>query len=73
MFHAVHGLTSSRYSYDFDMRTGQSETGLKACTYEVRIVADADTRDEIVCVATPQGGSGWQLVELRPVSEGMRI
>ena len=54
------------------MRTGQSETGLKACTYEIRILADDSSHDEGVWVATPQGGSGWQLVELRPVSEGVR-
>ncbi|GJJ14422.1 hypothetical protein Clacol_008686 [Clathrus columnatus] len=41
-----------------------SETGLKACTYNV------DVRDDdSVWVETPEDGTGWELVELRPVSE----
>lgn len=56
--------------YDFDLRTGQSETGLKACTYRVQIVPDEENA-ETVWVEAPEGGSDWKLVELRPVSEGL--
>lgn len=52
--------------YDFNLRTGISETGLKACTYHV------DVRGDSVWVETPEDGVGWELVELRPVSEGKR-
>ena len=63
--------------YDFDLRTGKSEMGLKACTYAVKLVpglnaseTNANGPGDIVCIETPEGGSGWRLVELRPVSEG---
>ena len=56
------------------MRTGESETGLKACTYPVELrVPDTDYKveeGEVVWVEEPTGGSSWRLVELRPVSEG---
>lgn len=55
--------------YDFDLRTGKSETGLKACTFAVFV--NMDDRDvEMVLLEAPNEGSGWRLVELRPVSEG---
>lgn len=61
----------TRYRYDFDLRTGQSETGLKACTYAVQLQpSDTDGDDDIVWVEVPEGGTNWRLVELRPVSEG---
>ncbi|KAF9234832.1 hypothetical protein BU15DRAFT_89827 [Melanogaster broomeanus] len=47
--------------YDFDLRTGESETGLRACTYNVEIVTDHSDG--------PDNGTKWCLVELRPVSE----
>lgn len=55
--------------YDFDLKTGHSDTGLKACTYAL----DVRTEDEgeVVYVEAPEGGTNWRLVELRPVSEGM--
>lgn len=55
--------------YDFDLRTGESETGLKACTYTVEVRND-NNWVENVWVETPGGGTNWRLVELRPVSEG---
>lgn len=42
-----------------------SETGLKACVYPLDIRAD-----DQVWVASPEDGKHWELVELRPVSEG---
>ena len=56
--------------YDFDLRTGKSETGLKACTYSVEVRLDPKDGVEKVFMETPEGGSDWRVVELRPVSEG---
>ncbi|TDL24347.1 DUF455-domain-containing protein [Rickenella mellea] len=55
------------HRYDFDLRTGKSDTGLKACTYGVDVRLEADGKS--VWIETPDEGTGWQLVELRPVSE----
>ncbi|KAG5730343.1 hypothetical protein E4T56_gene11719 [Termitomyces sp. T112] len=57
------------HRYDFDLRTGKSETGLRACTYAVEVKTDLSDGIDKVWVETPAGGTGWQLVELRPVSE----
>ncbi|KAI0795865.1 DUF455-domain-containing protein [Abortiporus biennis] len=56
------------HRYDFDLRTGHSETGLKACTYAIEVRTD-EHGDDIVWVQSPEGGSNWRIVELRPVSE----
>lgn len=56
--------------YDFDLRTGKSETGLTACTYAVEVRADAVDGIVKVYMETPSVGSEWRLLELRPVSEG---
>jgi hypothetical protein len=58
------------FRYDFDLRTGKSETGLRACTYAVDIRTDPTDGADVVWVETPEGGSSWRLVELQPVSEG---
>ncbi|PFH48537.1 hypothetical protein AMATHDRAFT_76688 [Amanita thiersii Skay4041] len=62
------------HRYDFDLRTGKSEMGLKACTYAVKVVqqpdkGSTDKEVDVVYIEIPEGGSGWRLVELRPVSE----
>ncbi|KAF5376496.1 hypothetical protein D9615_008665 [Tricholomella constricta] len=57
------------HRYDFDLRTGKSETGLRACTYAVEVKPDPIDGIDKVYVETPAGGTGWRLVELRPVSE----
>ena len=58
--------------YDFDLRTGESETGLKACAYAVRLAPDVSNGDGVdyIWVEKPSGDSIWRVVELRPVSEG---
>lgn len=56
--------------YDFDLKTGKSETGLVACTYAVEVKHDSADDLDKVYVETPKGGTHWRLVELRPVSEG---
>ncbi|KAI0631445.1 DUF455-domain-containing protein [Trametes polyzona] len=56
------------HRYDFDLKTGHSETGLKACTYATDIHLDADGTEHI-WIETPEGGRNWRLVEFRPVSE----
>ncbi|KAL1663025.1 hypothetical protein GGF50DRAFT_57783 [Schizophyllum commune] len=55
------------HRYDFDLRTGKSETGMHTCTYAVDIRSEHDV--ENVYMETPSGGTGWRLIELRPVSE----
>ncbi|KAG9092043.1 hypothetical protein FRC06_000271 [Ceratobasidium sp. 370] len=50
------------HRYDFDLRTGESSTGLKACAYPVEL------RDIDVWIGSPGEGS-WEVVEKRPVSE----
>lgn len=67
--HVAHFNIYLGIRYDFDLRTGKSETGLRACTYAVEIRTNP-TDEHIVWVQTPEGGSNWQLVELQPVSEG---
>lgn len=61
---------SGPFRYDFDLKTGKSETGLKACTYDVEVKVDPKDGLEKVFMQTPEGGNNWRLVELRPVSEG---
>ena len=61
--------TSPRY--DFDLRTGTSGTGLRACTYAVEVKKDPADGIDKVYIETPADGHGWRLVELRPVSEGV--
>ncbi|KAJ7226979.1 hypothetical protein GGX14DRAFT_417793 [Mycena pura] len=56
------------HRYDFDLRTGQSETGLRTCTYSVEVKEDPDGVEKVY-IETPAGGNNWRLVELRPVSE----
>lgn len=56
--------------YDFDLATGKSETGLHACVYEVSVREPESGGEAEVWLEVPQGGTGWQLVNLRPVSEG---
>lgn len=57
--------------YDFDLKTGKSEMGLKACTYTLDIRLDPTDGSNVVWVETPEGGTSWKLVELQPVSEGI--
>ncbi|KAI0354431.1 DUF455-domain-containing protein [Trametes cingulata] len=56
------------HRYDFDLKTGHSETGLRACTYATEIRED-ESGIEHIFVQTPEGGRNWRLVEFRPVSE----
>ncbi|KAL1731975.1 hypothetical protein EV714DRAFT_207836 [Schizophyllum commune] len=55
------------HRYDFDLRTGKSETGMHTCTYAIDVRTEDGT--ENVYMETPFGGTGWRLIELRPVSE----
>lgn len=60
------------HEYDFSLSTGESSTGLKACTYAV------EERDGDIWVQEPNGETNtqdksyrarWEVVEVRPVSE----
>jgi hypothetical protein len=59
----------NRYRYDFDLKTGESMTGMRACTFTVETRMDSEGQ-ETVWLETPEQDSGWRLVEMRPVSEG---
>ena len=59
-----------RDRYDFDLATGKSDSGLRACVYEVRVRQPEPDGEAEVLVEAPQEGTGWQLVNMRPVSEG---
>ncbi|KAF8329833.1 uncharacterized protein EI90DRAFT_3145887 [Cantharellus anzutake] len=56
------------HRYDFDLRTGKSETGLRACTYSVKVL-DSDTSGTAQIWVESPGEGGWDIVEIRPVSE----
>jgi nitrite reductase/ring-hydroxylating ferredoxin subunit len=57
------------HRYDFDLKTGKSDTGLKACTYKVEVRKDEADGVDKIWLETPDYGTQWRLVELRPVSE----
>ena len=57
------------HRYDFDLRTGKSETGLHACTYTVKVINSDSTCTPQIWVEAP-GEGDWDVVEIRPVSEG---
>lgn len=52
------------------MRTGQSDTGLRACVYKVEVRKSPPEDVYTVWVETPDEKKSWRLVEFRPVSEG---
>lgn len=54
------------------MRSGKSETGLKACAYKVNVRQSVlNQGTESVWIEQPDEGTNWRLVEFRPVSEGL--
>ncbi|THU85532.1 DUF455-domain-containing protein [Dendrothele bispora CBS 962.96] len=57
------------HRYDFDLKTGRSETGLRTCTYPVHIDNDPVDGVDKVYMDAPEHGKNWRVVELRPVSE----
>ncbi|KAF5345069.1 hypothetical protein D9758_010415 [Tetrapyrgos nigripes] len=57
------------HRYDFDLKTGKSETGLQTCTYPVSVETDPADGVDKVYMEPPKDGSNWRVVELRPVSE----
>lgn len=52
------------HGYDFDLRTGESSTGMKACTWNVSVA----NQDQIV-MSGPLDPSTWTLISADPVSE----
>ncbi|KAK9899114.1 DUF455-domain-containing protein [Cystobasidium minutum MCA 4210] len=52
------------HGYDFDLRTGESSTGMKACTWNVSVAG----MDQIV-MSGPLDPSVWALISAEPVSE----
>jgi len=63
------------HRYDFDLETGHSQTGMRACTFKCELrpaKSNADEATELWIEAPEPVEGGWQLVEKRPVSEGLR-
>jgi hypothetical protein len=57
--------------YDFNLKTGNSDTGLKACVYGVQIRRNSDVdKDVTLWLEMPSDDENWIAVEIRPVSEG---
>lgn len=52
-----------RRSYDFNLRTGESSTGLKTCVYKT------SERAGQLWVGTRPDASDWKVLSVRPVSE----
>jgi len=54
------------HQYEFNIKTGDSETGMRLCTFEVEV------RDEAVWIESPgkTGEEGWEVVKFEPISEG---
>ncbi|KAE9390401.1 hypothetical protein BT96DRAFT_1064536 [Gymnopus androsaceus JB14] len=57
------------HRYDFDLKTGKSETGLRTCTYAIQVKLDPESGEEQILMKAPEGGTNWRVVELRPVSK----
>ncbi|KAG8934720.1 hypothetical protein FRC02_009423 [Tulasnella sp. 418] len=57
------------HRYDFNLKTGQSETGLKACTFDVQIRPSGDEKQQSYVWIENPGAGTWEIVEIRPVSE----
>ncbi|KAG0152377.1 hypothetical protein CROQUDRAFT_649776 [Cronartium quercuum f. sp. fusiforme G11] len=51
------------HNYDFDLRTGESSSGLKACVFPTSV------RDGELFVGYPNGATDWELIYIRPVSQ----
>jgi nitrite reductase/ring-hydroxylating ferredoxin subunit len=59
------------HRYDFNLKTGDSDTGLKACVYAVEIrQEETDERPATLWIEPPTNEEAWEVVDVRPVSEG---
>ncbi|KAH7100325.1 DUF455-domain-containing protein [Auriculariales sp. MPI-PUGE-AT-0066] len=66
------------HRYDFDLVTGHSQTGMRACTYTCDLRSGANVKDngelKDIWIGSPEPvNGGWQLVEKRPVSEDFTV
>lgn len=58
------------HRYDFSLKTGKSETGLRACVYDVEIRQDnTEDKPSTLWIETPTNNEEWEMVDVRPVSE----
>jgi nitrite reductase/ring-hydroxylating ferredoxin subunit len=57
------------HRYDFNLKTGKSDTGLKACVYAIEIrQEETDERPATLWIESPTS-EAWEVVDVRPVSE----
>ncbi|KAG9054130.1 hypothetical protein FS842_006115 [Serendipita sp. 407] len=50
------------HRYDFNLKTGISETGLRACVYEVQLRTEEDSTEEDVWIETPPSAESWEVL-----------
>ncbi|CAH7667450.1 hypothetical protein PPACK8108_LOCUS1852 [Phakopsora pachyrhizi] len=55
------------HSYDFNLKTGESSVGLKACVYETFL------EDGRLYIDYPDGTTDWEIVSIRPISQRFAI
>jgi len=59
------------HRYDFNLKTGKSDTGLRACVYAVEIrQGEAEENPATLWLEPPSNEESWDVVDVRPVSEG---
>jgi nitrite reductase/ring-hydroxylating ferredoxin subunit len=59
------------HRYDFNLKTGKSDTGLRACVYAVEVRQDdPDKSLTTLWIEPPTSEEAWEMVDVRPVSEG---
>ena len=59
------------HRYDFSLKTGKSDTGLRACVYAVEVRQEGtEERPSTLWIEPPTNEPIWEVVEVRPVSEG---
>ncbi|PWY75479.1 rieske [2Fe-2S] domain protein [Aspergillus heteromorphus CBS 117.55] len=65
------------HAYDFNVETGESSVGIKACTFPVDVTAEGEGETRMVAVEYVSEREGWDegvgLVKLEAVSETMKL
>lgn len=56
------------HGFDFNLVTGESSTGFRACTWRVQV----EQESKQVMMEGPENSGDWHVLSIEPVSEGMR-